>query len=96
MDITAETRRESYEKLDDTTFNRRIVDILQDGKKMTAREIAVIMHAKNYVPYPVRQAVAPRLTELESAGVLEVCGKAYDDVTQRHVAVYRLVEEWRA
>lgn len=93
MSITEETRRESYEKLDNDTLNRKIINILDGGVKMTGREIAVIMFAKNYIPYPVRQAVAPRLTELEADGVIEVCGKAYDSITRRNVAVYRLVEE---
>ena len=90
--ITKETRKESYEKIDSATMRRRVLDVLSNGKPATAKEIAVILHERHLVPYPVRQAVAPRLTELTQNGRVEVCGKAYDQETERHVAVYRLVK----
>ncbi len=98
--ITEETRRESYEALDAATVNRHIIDILggilPDGENetegMTAREIAEEMYKRHYIPYPVRQAAAPRLTELVAAGVVEVIGKKLDEQTDRKVAVYRLVQ----
>lgn len=93
MSITEETRRESYEKLDNESLQKHILSILENGKGMTARECAVAMYSKGYVAYPMRQSVAPRLTELVEEGLVEVCGKAYDDETNRNVAVYRLVEE---
>lgn len=100
MSITRETRRESYEALDAATIYRHIIDILggilADGESetegMTAREIAEEMYNRHYIPYPVRQAAAPRLTELERVGVVEVTGKKLDERTGRKVAVYRLVE----
>ena len=98
MSITEETRRESYEALDAATVNRHIIDILggilPDGETegMTAREIAEEMYKRHYIPYPVRQATAPRLTELVAAGVVEVTGKKLDEQTDRKVAVYRLVQ----
>lgn len=96
MSITSETRRESYEALDAATVNRHIIEILGcvlvDSEGMTAREVAEIMHARGVIPYPVRQATAPRLTELERVGVVEVTGKKLDEQTGRKVAVYRLVE----
>lgn len=91
MSITHETRRESNEQLDRETLNQHIISTLKEGKALTAREIAVIMYNKKYIPYPVRQAVAPRLTELEAEDVVEVIDKVYDQVTKRMVAVYRLV-----
>jgi len=89
--ITKETRKESYEKVDSATMCRLVLDVLSNGKPATAKEIAVILYERHLVPYPVRQAVAPRLTELESVGIVEVSGKAYDVETKRTVAVYRLV-----
>lgn len=96
--ITEETRRESFEALDAATVNRHIIDILggilpEEGETegMTAREIAEEMYKRHYIPYPVRQAAAPRLTELVAAGVVEVTGKKLDEQTDRKVAVYRLV-----
>ena len=101
MSVTRETRRESYEALDAATVNRHIIDILEgvlvDGETesegMTAREIAEEMHARGVIPYPVRQATAPRLTELAAEGVVEVTGKRLDEQTGRNVAVYRLVAQ---
>lgn len=101
MSITSETRRESYEALDAATIYRHIVDILEgvlvDGETesegMTAREIAEEMYNRHYIPYPVRQATAPRLTELAALGVVEAVGKKLDEQTGRKVAVYRLVEQ---
>ena len=90
--ITTETRRESYENLDNTTMYKYIRLILA-GRKLTAREIAKILYHQHVIPYPVRQAVAPRLTELEAEGIVEVTGKAYDSETKRSVAVYQLVEQ---
>lgn len=91
--ITEQTRRESYENLDTATINSRIIDILRGGLPMTAREVAEQMCQKRYIPYPVRQAVAPRLTELEDEGIVEVYGKVKDEKTGRTVATYRLVGE---
>ena len=92
MGVTETTRRESYDVLDTATTYKHIVSILESGASMTAREISVAMYGKRYIPYPVRQAVAPRLTELADEGIVEVAGKKYDDVTKRNVAVYKLVE----
>lgn len=92
MSITEETRRESYEKLDSVTLNQHILKVLENGRK-TARDIAIALHEKRYIPYPIRQAVAPRLTEMADEGKVKVIGKVYDDVTKRNVAVYELVRE---
>lgn len=92
LSLTKSTRRESYEKLDARTINKRIISVLQDGKARTAREVAVELYKLKYIPFPVRQAAAPRLTELVDMGLVEVAGKAYDQDTKRNVAVYRLVK----
>lgn len=91
MSITTDTRRESYKNLDRETVYKNIIEILQDGSALTAREIAVEMYNRKLIPFPVRQAVAPRLTELEAQDVVEVMGKIYDKQTKRNVAAYRLV-----
>lgn len=91
MSITDVTKRESYEQLDRETAYKHIIDVLTTGAALTAREIATELHKQKLIPYPVRQAVAPRLTELESVGIVEVVGKAYDVETKRKVALYRLV-----
>lgn len=91
--ITEETRRESYEKLDSATLRQNILNVLSNGEAASAKDIAVILHDRHLIPYPVRQAVAPRLTELVEEGLVEVSGKTYDTETERNVAAYRLVEQ---
>jgi len=91
MSITSDTKKESFENLDKETAYKHILTELSMGAELTAREIAVVLHKKKLIPYPVRQAVAPRLTELERAGIVEVTGKAYDVETKRMVAIYKLV-----
>lgn len=93
MSITSETRRESYEALDAETLKKAIVNIFSNGGTYSAKEVSVVMYRRNLIEYPVRQAVAPRLTELVAEGVLEVVGKVYDYDTERNVAAYRLVRE---
>lgn len=91
MGITSETRRESYEHLDNASINKHIINTLGEGARLTAREIAYILYTRGCIPYPVRQAVAPRLTELTEDGIVETIGKKLDEETGRSVAVYRLV-----
>lgn len=93
MKITEETRLESYLLTDSSTVKTRILSILKEkGEALSAGEIARLMYAKRYIPYPVRQAVAPRLTELVDEGLVTVDGKVYDYETGRTVAVYKVVE----
>lgn len=89
---TRETRRESFEKLDSESVKRHIIEILRCGTALTAREIAMAMYEQKIIPYPVRQAVAPRLTELEAAEVVETVGKVFDEETKRNVAAYKLIK----
>lgn len=93
MKITEETRLESYLLTDSSTIRKKILNILRERREaLSAGEIARLMHAKRYIPYPVRQAVAPRLTELVDEGLVVVDGKVYDSETGRNVAAYKVVE----
>ena len=93
MKITEETRLESYLLTDSSTVRMKILNILRErGEALSAGEIARLMYAKHYIPYPVRQAVAPRLTELVDEGLVIVDGKVYDSETGRNVAAYKVVE----
>jgi hypothetical protein len=62
---------------------------LENGHDLTAREIALILFKCGHIPLPARQAVAPRLTEMAAAGLVEVTGKIMDHATRRKVATYR-------
>lgn len=67
-----------------------IREVLRKGD-FTAKEIAEIIYQEGYIPYPVRQAVAPRLTELEIKGIVETVGSKEDHETHKHVSIYGLV-----
>lgn len=82
-EITKETRFESFLKIEPSKREKLILSALT--QPMTARQIAKVLgfHDLN--------AVKPRLTELVGKGRVEVVGKAYDEATNRSVAVYRKV-----
>lgn len=81
--ITKETRFESYLKTEPSKREKLILSVLK--KPMTARQIADVLGFRDL------NAVKPRLTELVQKEWVEVAGKAYDQTTNRHVAVYRRV-----
>lgn len=83
MEITKETRLEGYIQRPAT----RAQDIMRfmGHDAMTARQIACGMG------YTDLNAVKPRLSEMKEAGTVKVIGKAYDNVTKRKMAVYRVV-----
>ena len=89
---TLETRTESYESVDKKKRYKQIVEILYGGKEMTAKEIAVEMWNRGYIPTSERNFTAPRLTELSYKGIVEPCGKQKCTYTGKTVAVYKLME----
>ncbi len=90
---TFENRREANETVDRERRYRQIKEILGGGKEMTAKEIAVEMFQRGYIPTTERNFAAPRLTELSQNGVVEPIGKQKCEYTGKMVAVYRLREE---
>ena len=88
--ITFETRSEANDTVDKKKRYRQILEILQDGKEMTAKEIAVEMCQRGYVPTPERNFAAPRLTELSIKGLVEPCGKQKCSYTGKTVALYKM------
>ena len=88
--ITFETKSESNETVDKKKRYLQILEILQDGKEMTAKEIAVEMCNKGYVPTPERNFAAPRLTELSIQGIVEPIGKRKCEYTGKTVALYKV------
>ena len=93
--ITHETRRESYELIckDLPKRKKKIIQILRFHRFMTASDIAGQLYIENLIPYPARNFVQPRLTELCNDGIVEVFYKKRDFFTGRTVAVYRIKEE---
>lgn len=87
---TFETRNEANIKVDRQLRYSQIIEILQGGKEMTAKEIAVVMYQKGYIPTSERNYTAPRLTELSYKGIVEPIGKQICSYTGKKVAVYKL------
>lgn len=79
MEITKETRRESYgaAKQDAAARRRVILEILTERGQLTAREVAAELYRRGITPSDERNYSAPRLTELKAAGQVEVTGKRY-------------------
>lgn len=90
--ITLSTRAESHENVDKQKRYSQIIECLQD-KPMTAKEIAVEMWKRGYIPNSERNFTAPRLTELSRDGVVEPIGKVKCEYTGKTVAVYSLRKE---
>lgn len=88
---THETRALSHEKVDKQKRYSQIVECLIEGKELTAKECAVMMMQKGYVPTSERNYVSPRMTELGKKGIVEPIGKKICSYTGKKVAVWALV-----
>lgn len=88
-----DTRAESNERVDRQLRYRQILECLRENPLMTAKEIACEMVSKRYIPYADRNFTAPRLTELQQSGVVEVVGKKECKWTHRMVSVYAIREQ---
>ena len=100
---TYETRAESHEKVDKKKRYSQIIECLYEANKghmegLTAKECAVMMAQKGYIPTSERNFTAPRMTELAQNGVIEPIGKKVCSFTGKKVAVYALreVEGWQS
>ena len=89
MLITYDTRAEAHEQVDKARRYFEILEIL-DNKEMTAKEIAVEMHKKGYIPTDERNFTAPRLTELSIKGIVEPIGKKTCEYTGKTVSFYKI------
>ena len=84
-----ETRRESYDAIKAKRSDRRnlILEVL-GSRQMTASELTEELLAKGYIQYYDRNFVAPRLTELKEAGIVETIGKRLCKRTNKNVAIW--------
>ena len=87
---TLETRQLSFTDIQDKK-KKRYEQILTrlSNREMTAKEIAVEMFELGMIASTERNYTAPRLTELEQMGYVEVIGKKKCEWTGKMVAVYR-------
>lgn len=90
---TLDTRGESHEQIDKVKRYSQIIECLRENPKMTAKQIAVRMHEKGYIPTTERNFTAPRLTEMSQRGIVEPIGKTKCQYTGKTVAVYSLCEK---
>lgn len=86
---TLETRRESYDAIKPKRSDRRklILEVL-GSRQMTASELTEELLTKGYIKYYDRNFVAPRLTELKDAGIVETVGKRICKRTNKNVAIW--------
>lgn len=81
-----ETRAEAHEQVDKEKRYKQILEILTEP--MTAKEVAVEMHKRGYTPTSERNFSAPRLTEMQKDGKVEIIGKTKCSYTGKSVSVY--------
>ena len=89
---TLDTRGESHEKVNKIKRYSQIIECLRKNAEMTAKEIAVSMNEKGYIPTTERNFTAPRLTEMSQLGIVEPIGKKTCKYTKHKVTVYSLRE----
>lgn len=87
--ITKETRKESYFLTNKGTRYNKILSVM-GNKEMTANEI------KKALNFNDLNAVRPRITELKEKGIIEAVGKKYDNETERNVATFKVVKQWKS
>jgi len=92
-----ETRAEAHEKVDKRKRYAQITECLQIAKKngldgLTAKECAVWMMKKGYIPTSERNFTSPRLTEMCEDGRVEQVGKITCPYTGKKVTVFALRE----
>lgn len=94
---TLETRHDSNETVDRRQRYIQIIGILKSHKElrgMTAKQIAVEMYEKGYIPTSERNFTAPRLTELSKKGIVEPIGKDRCEYTGKTVTFYGFTDEY--
>lgn len=82
-----ESRAEANETVDRQKRYQQVLSILH-GREMTAKEVAVEMMRRGYVPTDDRNHAAPRLTELSERGLVEPVGRTTCKYTGKKVTVY--------
>ena len=89
-EITRETRRESFIKVNINEREAQVLEILKDGIERTAREVAEEMYTAGYTNTPDRNNASPRLTDLLTKRYVIIVGKKTDNLTNKSVAIYKI------
>lgn len=90
--IPYDTRGEANETVDRQKRYCQIIECLKEKPKQTAKELAVMMVEKGFIPFSDRNFTAPRLTEMSQRGKVEAVGKTKCKYTGKMVSVYDLRE----
>ena len=87
---TIETRAEADAQVNRALRYKQIMECLREfgDVGLTAKECAVAMMRKGYIPTSERNFTAPRLTEMTKKGMVEPIGKKKCAYTGKTVAVY--------
>lgn len=89
-----ETRKESELLVDKKKRCSQIIEILKESEEpLTAKEIAVRMCKKGYIPTSERNFSAPRITEMLDKGILDCVGTKLCEYTGKNVGAFVLREE---
>ena len=90
---TLETRADAHDTVDKAKRYSQILECFAETPHLTAKQCAMILFKKGYVPTAERNVSAPRITELCQKGVLEPVGKKVCEYTGKKVAVYQIRKE---
>ena len=87
------TKFESYLKVDKNKRKMQIIEVLKKFKNgLSAKQIAIELYKNGEIPTSERNYVAPRITEMIDSGLVETSGITWDDLTQRNVKTFKLIE----
>ena len=95
MSIATECRRESYEAIKQEAETRRgqiLITLKEQGRPMTASEIASLWEEEGKIAFYDRNKVSPRLRELYLLGLVTQEGKKKCPVTGKTVTLWALKE----
>lgn len=88
---TIETRAESNALVNREKRYQQILEVLREYGPMTAKEVAIKLASKGYVPDAERNWSSPRICELTQKGLVEPIGKKKCKYTGRTVTVWALI-----
>ena len=89
---TLDTRAEAEQAVDKRKRYQQILEVMADYElPLTAKEIAVRMYIRKYIPDKDRNHVSPRLTEMMYDGRVEPVGKKTCEYTHKKVTCWRAV-----
>ena len=90
---TLDTRAEAEQAVDKRKRYEQILEVMSEYQPLTAKEIAVRMYIRKYIPDKDRNHVSPRLTEMMYDGRVEPVGKKVCEYTHKKVTCWRAVSD---